>query len=756
MAKAIGIDLGTTNSVMALQAKGLMILRNRENEEITRSAVSAHKGTIHVGNPAINFMPDNAKDTVISIKRLIGRAYSDPKVQETKEKKDFIFYEIVPPEDGTQESVRVVMGGKKYSPVEISAKILEKMRKDAATGLGEDVDYAVITVPAYFSEKQKDATRQAGWKAGLKVQRLLAEPTAAAVAYGINNLDPSEARTILVFDFGGGTLDISILQVVGSVFAEMAIDGDMWLGGDNFDELLVNAALQKVKDEYGIDVDRLPIPQERKDRFKIYLRLAVEKAKIMLSSSKAAPIVVVGALEDAQRNPINIDVEITRGEFERLIEPMVQQSMEKVQKALDKAKITPAQIDHVLLVGGSTSVPLVQRHLADFFGESKLMRNLDPMKCVAQGAGIMAAVLGEVKECPKCAHSNTAEDFQCQQCGYIFPVLGNVTGQAYGIQTAGDEFDPIIKAGRPYPSPQPEVRPYKTKRDNQRRIKIPVYRGENHTASLNELMRILWLSLPRGLPKGTRVEVGLALDGDDTLDRIGVKLLDGSGTPLQVVSDQGEGERVRLENDLEDLSKQWAERLPQADWGLASRMENLLDEIIDALNAEQFVAVRQKMSEFKELLATIGDTAATWKRRAENICSYAEVMMERFGFLIKAEDTYALNKLIEEVRSAVKAGKEEEAQPKVEQLDKRIDDTVPAYYLMVLTVLAIRAHDAGKLAESEAFKMVVNRAEEAARNNNQEAFQHQLDEGAKLIGGLDIPKPTADDGTVEKLRSSSH
>ncbi|HAY21717.1 MAG TPA: hypothetical protein DCY27_06040 [Desulfobacterales bacterium] len=755
MAKAIGIDLGTTNSVMALQAKGLGIIKNHEGEEVTRSAVSEYEGIL-VGYPARRHMLQAPRDTIISIKRLMGRAYSDEKVQEAIEKKDFIFYRIVPPEDGTHDSLRVIMGGKPYSPVDISSMILKKIKKDAEEQLMAPVEYAVITVPAYFSEKQKDATREAGYRAGLKVQRLLTEPTAAAIAYGVNNLDPTEAKTILVFDLGGGTLDISIMQVVGSVFAELAVDGDMWLGGDNFDELIVDFALEKVKRKYGIDVNALPISPEKKDRFRIFMRQEAEEAKIMLSSAKKAPIIVTGKLEDAQRNPVDIDVEITRAEFERLIEPLVRASIAKVQAAMDKAGVTAFQIDHVLLVGGSTFIPLVQRMLADIFGKEKLMRNLDPMKCVAQGAAIMAAMLGEVKECPQCSKPNASEADSCQ-CGYYFPVLGNVTALDYGIQIAGDVFDPIIRAPSVLPSAQPYVEVYETKRDNQRRIKIPIFRGKNDVASHpeNELMRIIWLPLPRGLPKGTNVEVALGLSENEILDHIRVRVLDGSGSSLEAFMDQGEGERVQLERGLDDLSRQWQENLKKIDLGAASTLERLYDESIEDVNQGQFPEARKKMGEFEERLAKFADEKEAWKRRAENICKYAEIMMERFGFMIKAEDTYTLNKMIEEVRTAVKTGKEEEAEPKVEQLNKRIDETVPAYFLMVLMVASFRAHEAGKLSEAEALRRAIDRAENAYRRDEVDAFTKVVEEGAKLLGELDIPQVGHDDGLVQRVKSGS-
>ncbi|MBM4287301.1 MAG: hypothetical protein FJ135_03965, partial [Deltaproteobacteria bacterium] len=404
--------------------------------------------------------------------------------------------------------------------------------------------------------------------------------------------------------------------------------------------------------------------------------------------------------------------------------------------------------------GGSTSIPLVQRLLGDIFGPDKLMRNLDPMKCVAQGAAIMAAVLGEIKECPQCLLTNASEAISCQ-CGYVFPVLGNVTGLAYGIQIAGDVFDPIIKKTSPYPSPQPAVERYETKRDNQRRIKIPIYRGDHEVASQNEIMRIVWLPLPRGLPQGTNVEVSLGLNENEILDHIRVRVLDGSGSSLEAFIDQGEGERVILERRLDGLSTKWQEYLPKMDWGSATLLEQLYDEAIEAVNHGYFNETYNKIKEFEELLAKFADETEAWKRRAENICGYAEFMMERFNVMIKAEDTYALNKLIEEVRAAVKTGKEAEAQPKVDRLNEHIDKTTPAYYLMVLLVSSWRAHEGGMLSHAEAFRRTIAQAEDAYRRDDADAFWKVIEEGVNMLKELDIPQGKIDDGLVQRRKSGS-
>jgi len=748
MGKAIGIDLGTTNSVMAQKVRDLRIIQNQENEDTTRSAVGSYKTQIYVGTPAMNYMPQAPKDTIISIKRLMGRDFNDPEVQKAKEKKNFIFYDIVPAEDGA-EGVRVVMAGKKYSPVEISSRILAKLKRDAENRLGgeEPVDQAVITVPAYFTERQRYATREAGWKAGLKVQQILAEPTAAAIAYGVNNLAPEDAQTILVYDFGGGTLDISVLQVVGSIFAELNIEGNMWLGGDDFDEQIVKYAEGKIKEDYGIDLDHDPIPPDEKDKFRLALRREAERAKIMLSSAPRAHLLLSNMLKDAEGNLIDVEVEITRGEFERLIEGQVRDSLELVKRALENAQVTKEQIDKVLLVGGSTSVPLVQRTLTEFFGEAKILRDLDPMKCVAQGAAIMAGVLGDRVECPDCGRQNDKGAVNCGHCGIEFPILGgNVTGLPYGIQLAGDEFSTIIPKNFTYPNPQPKKETFYTRRDNQRRLKVPVYCGDNGKASQNELQRSVWMLLPPSLPAGTPVEVALGLSEDGILDLIRVKLLDGSGRQVEIFNaTEGAGDRAQLEKRIEEARQKWEEKLDKADHSTVWEAEQLYDEVIAAVGEGKMELAQQRLGKFEQLIATVG--VKEWQRRGNNIIGYAEEMVERYGRLMDGDDSYQVKKLIEETKAAIQADKEELGQQKYQELDKKLDGCGLANILTFLRMRIWQAKNLGMPREADQLAAMVSKAEAAAFAGEMNTVTSELEKAvpiAKAIGEKMGEKPQKD------------
>ena len=416
MAKAIGIDLGTTNSVAGIKKGDIKILLNREGEETTESCVGWYKsrkgdGQVLVGGPAIDKMLSAPEDTIISIKRLMGRAYSDPDVQKVKKK---FLYEVVLPSDGTDDDLRVVMGGKQYSPIQISSMILKKIKEDAEERLNDKVEQAVITVPAYFTDKQIDATRKAGWVAGLKVQRVLAEPTAAAIAYEVDNIDDNTAKTILIYDLGGGTFDVSILSIAGGVFAELGKTGNMWLGGDDFDQKIIDYVIEKVEEEYGIDIEK--IEESKRRRFKLALKKEAEKAKKALSSTINTDITMIGMLEDEERNLIDVVVDLSRDQFEQMIQNDIKKSIELVHTAIKNAYLSPEQIDNVILVGGSTMIPMTKRALTDVFDKDRVLVNVDPMKCVAQGAGILAARLGEEIECPECKTPNPINNKKCLKC----------------------------------------------------------------------------------------------------------------------------------------------------------------------------------------------------------------------------------------------------------------------------------------------------------------------------------------------------
>ena len=421
MAKAIGIDLGTTNSVVAFKDTSVRtITTGPDNEELCRSCVAVDKrsGEFVVGNSPYNSWKKYAPNIVVSVKRLMGAGISDDQVQKMKSQKSLYPYGIDKLAGGTDESVAVILNGKQYTPEQISAQILRQIKEDASVKLGE-ITHAVITVPAYFNEKQKTATRKAAELAGLKVQRLLAEPTAAAISYGVDKMEKDEEKVFLVYDFGGGTFDLSILVASGGNFIESGTGGDRWLGGDDIDKALMNFVFEQTNKDNDVNVQDLIDALDDRKRFAFQgeLKKQIEGAKKQLSNSKAASIEIFGELETEDGDMIDIDVSITRDEFENLIRPLIQRTIELVDELLDKTGYPIETIDNILLVGGSSCIPLVRKMLVATYGEDKILSSEKPMLAIAEGAAILAHALSDEFECPSCGEMVSKDCATCPHCG---------------------------------------------------------------------------------------------------------------------------------------------------------------------------------------------------------------------------------------------------------------------------------------------------------------------------------------------------
>ena len=421
MAKAIGIDLGTTNSVVAFKDTSVRtITTGPDNEELCRSCVAVDKksGEFVVGNSPYNSWKKYAPNIVVSVKRLMGAGISDDQVQKMKSQKSLYPYGIDKLAGGTDESVAVILNGKQYTPEQISAQILRQLKEDASVKLGE-ITHAVITVPAYFNEKQKTATRKAAELAGLKVQRLLAEPTAAAISYGVDKMEKDEEKVFLVYDFGGGTFDLSILVASGGNFIESGTGGDRWLGGDDIDKALMNYVFEQTNKENEVNVQDLIDALDDRKRFAFQgeLKKQIEGAKKQLSNSKAASIEIFGELETEDGDMIDIDVSISRDEFENLIRPLIQRTIDLVDELLDKTGYPIETIDNILLVGGSSCIPLVRKMLVAKYGEDKILSSEKPMLAIAEGAAILAHALSDEFECPSCGEMVSKDCATCPHCG---------------------------------------------------------------------------------------------------------------------------------------------------------------------------------------------------------------------------------------------------------------------------------------------------------------------------------------------------
>jgi molecular chaperone DnaK len=573
MAKIIGIDLGTTNSVVAvMEGNEPKVIVNAEGSRITPSVVGfAKNGERLVGQVAKRQAITNPENTVFSIKRFMGRKYD-----EVSEEMKMVPYKVTRASNG---DARVEVQGKLYSPPEISAMILQKLKQAAEDYLGEKVDRAVITVPAYFNDSQRQATKDAGEIAGLKVERLVNEPTAAALAYG---LDKKGDETIAVYDFGGGTFDISILEVGEGVVEVKSTNGDTHLGGDNIDQKLIDWIIDEFKKDQGIDLSKDKMALQR-------LKEAAEKAKIELSSTMSTDINLPFITADAS-GPKHLNMALTRAKFEQLIGDIVNRTMGPLKQALQDAGMSPKDIDEVVLVGGSTRIPLVQKIVQDYFGKEP-HKGVNPDEVVAIGAAVQGGVLGgDVKDV----------------------LLLDVTPLSLGIETLGGVMTKLIERNTTIPTRKSEV--FSTAADNQTSVEIKVFQGEREMASGNKLLGAFHLvgipPAPRGLPQ---VEVTFDIDANGIMNVSAKDLGTGKEQKITITSSSG-----LSKDDVEKLVKD-AESHAAEDKQRREEIEakNQLDSLV--------YQVEKMLSENREKLAG-GDVQSL-----ENAITEARKAMEQGG-----------------------------------------------------------------------------------------------------------------------------
>ncbi len=598
MSKIIGIDLGTTNSAAAVMRGGKPeIIPSGEGGRTVPSVVAQNKnGEILVGQVAKRQAVTNAENTVYSAKRFIGRRFSDPAVQADARNMPFKV------EESANGGVVFVMGDRNWQPAEISAKVLQKIKRDAEAFLGESVTEAVITVPAYFDDSQRQATKDAGKIAGLEVKRIINEPTAATLAYG---LDKKKNEKVAIYDLGGGTYDISILEIGDSdgeaVFEVKATNGDTHLGGDDFDQKIISWIVEEFKKDQGVDLQEDKLAIQR-------LKEAAEKAKHELSSASETEINIPFVTADAS-GPKHLNMKLTRSQLEKLVEDLVERTVEPMKKALDDAGLKPSDIDEVILVGGQTRMPAVQEVVRKFFGKEP-NQTVNPDEAVALGAAIQGGVLqGDVKDI----------------------LLLDVTPLSLGIETLGGVATKLIERNTTIPTSKSQV--FSTAADNQPSVEVHVVQGEREMARDNKSLGRFVLDgiapAPRGLPqvevtfdidangilnvkavdKGTGKEQHITITGSSGLSKEEVERM-AKEAELHAEEDRRLKEKIEVRNQADGLvyasEKSLREAGDKVDTATRGQIEDRIKAVKDALEKDDTEEIKKTTAELSEAIQKIG------------------------------------------------------------------------------------------------------------------------------------------------------
>lgn len=639
MGKAIGIDLGTTNSVVAFKDTSVRVITTgANNEELCRSCVALDKsGQFVVGNAPYKQWKRYSPNIVVSVKRLMGTSINDAPVQRMKKERDSYPYGIRQLTGGTEDSVAVVLNGVEYTPEQISSEILKRLKEDASVKLNDEVTHAVITVPAYFNDKQKAATRKAAQLAGLKVLRLLAEPTAAAISYGADQLQPGESKVFLVYDFGGGTFDLSILVAADGKFIESGTGGDRWLGGDDIDRVLKQHVYSEVEKQKGVNIsDAIDnLSEKEKAAFLGEMKTAIEDAKKALSVNQEATVGVYDYLEDEGGNSIDIEVTISRSQYESLIRPLIQRSIELIDKLLDEANFPIDTIDNILLVGGSSCIPLVKTMLSQKYGAEKILSSEKPMLAIAEGAAILA-------------HSLPVTDTEDEDVESAPAITANPDDELVTVTTkhityievedanGNVKYEKIIDNLEALPLEKSKR--FVTTSDKQKVVEVKLYSdSEDGTKEKNSAG---FFTISEDLPKGSGLLFKFSVDIDEVIS-VSVKS-EATGKTQKIVLSRGKFD----ESCLNELSGSIDQVMTNPDIEPEQKLGFMktVQAVVDKINSKQRDEMDEEWNSMKDNIVA---ARSSFKQKNQNevYIVISRILSDVFGRFINPSDASQMKSL---------------------------------------------------------------------------------------------------------------
>lgn len=685
MAKTIGIDLGTTNSVVAVKDVNVRtVTTGPNNEELCRSCVGFDKKTNEfiVGNTVYRNWKRYAPNIVVSVKRLMGASITDAQVKRMQQDKDMYPYDIAKLDGGTDQSTAIVLGGRQYTPEQLSAEILKSLRRDASVKLNEEVTHAVITVPAYFNEKQKAATRRAAELAGLKVQQLLAEPTAAAISYGCDKMGDDEDKIFVVYDFGGGTFDLSILAATKGIFAECGTGGDRWLGGDDIDRMLTNYVLDQVGQQHGIDLHAVieELPERKRYGVQGQLKQFVEDAKKQLSTSNSARF-IVDDVETEDGDYIEVDITITRQQFEDMIRPMIERTIHLLDELLEAKSYPIDTIDHILLVGGSSCIPLVRQMLSEKYGADKVLCSEKPMLAIAEGAAILSQSLGTVVQCPECGATVDINADVCPKCGASMTMVEAPTTDSNGVapaatvvktashkyfvetRTDADEvkYAQIIDAGEPLPHEKNQI--FHTLVENQKIISLRLYNDIEDGGY--EMISTGFFTISDNLPAGSELQFSFRLSNDEIMEASVRVPATGRTSKIRLGRGNKDDHCLMTINQLYDE----AENDADINADKLADFFSVMQQQIDDINAHTYSPEDNKWQDIEDTLQRALREARSQEENPDFPIVMAKILLNHFQAQMRDADIADIKKLLQETEKANGLARKQ----KLDELEKEVN-----------------------------------------------------------------------------------